>query len=49
MVVRPLEAGPTAQFALLPGDRMSVPALDEFIDAAEAVAAPARPVLRAVA
>ena len=49
MVARPLDAGPTVEFALLSPDRTPARALEEFIGAAEAVAAPARPVLRAVA
>jgi DNA-binding transcriptional LysR family regulator len=49
MVVRPLDAGPMVEFAVLWRDRTRAPALEEFIAAADAVAAPARPVLRAVA
>jgi hypothetical protein len=49
MVVRPLGAEPTVEFAVLWRDRTGAPALDEFIAAAEALAAPARPFLRAVA
>src|SRR5215216_3816971 len=49
MVVRPFDAGPTVEFALLSLEQTRAPALEEFIGAAETVAAPARPVLRAVA
>jgi DNA-binding transcriptional LysR family regulator len=49
MVARPLDAEPTLEFAILRRDRTRAPALEEFIGAAKAVAAPARPVLRAVA
>jgi DNA-binding transcriptional LysR family regulator len=49
MVVRALESGPMVEFALLRRDKTPAPALEEFIGAAEAAAAPARPVLRAVA
>jgi len=49
MVVRPFDAGPTVEFALVSHDQTRAPALEEFVGAAEAVAAPARPVLRAVA
>jgi DNA-binding transcriptional LysR family regulator len=49
MVVRPLDSGHAVEFELLSRDQTPAPALEEFIDAAEAVAAPARPLLRAVA
>jgi len=49
MVVRPLDAGPMVEFAVLWRDRTPAPALEEFIGAAEAIAGPGRPVLRAVA
>jgi len=49
MVVRPFDAGATVEFALLSLEQTRAPALEEFIGAAETVAAPARPVLRAVA
>jgi DNA-binding transcriptional LysR family regulator len=49
MVVRPLDTRRAVKFALLSLDRTPAPALEAFIGAAEAVEAPARPVLRAVA
>jgi DNA-binding transcriptional LysR family regulator len=47
MVVRPLAH--TVEFTLLSLDQTPAPAIEEFIESARAVAAPARPVLRAVA
>src|SRR3954470_19915671 len=49
IVVRPVDVAPTVEFALLSRNETRAPALETFIGAAEAVAAPARPVLRAVA
>jgi len=49
MVVRPLDTGRAVEFALLSLDQTPAPAIEEFIGAAEAVGAPARPLLRAVA
>lgn len=49
MVIRPLGAAPAVEFALLSADGTPAPVLAELIGAAEALAPPARPVLRAVA